>query len=180
VFAAVSCLGGYLKGARGLAPGSSDSTTETTKNLLVGELATGTKFTFKTVFTSLTSLRTLPYALGAVAASLMVFHDVVLTAVLANKTSLTAMKLMKRSASAGVSSLFFGVLVTLADAAKRDRLSGTTFVYLNAGAAFASLVVGTATYATGALGSKGASTLALAAAVGLRGAKNAFDNMPRE
>lgn len=90
------------------------------------------------------------------------------------------MKLMKRSASAGVSSLFFGVLVTLADAAKRDRLSGTTFVYLNAGAAFASLVVGTATYATGALGSKGASTLALAAAVGLRGAKNAFDNMPRE
>ena len=121
-FAAVACIGGYFKGARGLAPGSSDLTSESTMNLVTGELMTGTKFTFKAMFSSVKSLSTLPYAMGAMASSLMILHDVVLTFALANKGKLTALKLTKRAASAGVSSLFFGVLITLADATKRGRL----------------------------------------------------------
>jgi len=178
-YAAVVCFGGYFKGARGLAPGSSDLTTESTKNLVTGELITGTKFTINTVASSFKSLATLPYALGAVASSLMILHDAVITVALANRASLTALKLMKRSASAGVSSLFFGVLVTLADATKRGRLNGKTFVYLNAGTAFASLVVGGATALGGSLGGRGASTLLLAVSVGLSSAKNAYIHWPK-
>ncbi|GMI11892.1 hypothetical protein TrRE_jg11962 [Triparma retinervis] len=152
-------------------------------NLVTGELMTGTKFTFKAMFSSVKSLSTLPYAMGAMASSLMILHDVVLTFALANKGKLTALKLTKRAASAGVSSLFFGVLITLADATKRGRLSGKTFVYLNAATAFASTVVAAVTVmgkgSLAALGGRSATTLLLAASVALVSARNSQKHWPK-
>ncbi|GMH96247.1 hypothetical protein TrVE_jg6461 [Triparma verrucosa] len=180
VYAVFVCLNGWLKGARGLNPEASTSTPALSA-LATSELLTGFKNTLSTLATASKSLASLPYTLGAAGAFLMLLHDVVLMGVLANKAALPAAKVVSRCASAATSSIFLGILVTLADACNRKRNNGTTFIYLNGATSLsAASVVLASLLNSGSLNGRVKATAALALSVCAVAFNNCRKNLPKE
>ncbi|GMI10566.1 hypothetical protein TrLO_g11182 [Triparma laevis f. longispina] len=180
VYSVFVCLTGWLKGARGLNPEASASA-PTIASLAASELFTGFKNTLSTLSTASKSLSSLPYTLGAAGAFLMFLHDVILMGVQANKAALPAAKVVTRCASAAISSIFFGTLVTLADACNRKRNNGTTFVYLNGAASLSAMSVLLASLLNSAsLNGRVKATAALAFSVCAVAFNNCRKNLPEE
>ena len=173
IYGAFICAAGWLKGARGLNAPASSAGAEA-RGMALGELRSGAGQTFSILSSALKRPQALPYFCASLASGLMALHDAFLLLYLGNYGLLTGAKLTKRLYSLANSLLLAGASVTLSDAALRDRMSGTTFVYLNAASSLVGAAVGlAAVVGKGAVGGRGAVQAGLGAVVAAVAANNA-------
>ncbi len=165
------CINGWFKGALGLGSTEPRSTDKQFLSIAGEELKTGTANTLSIMKSSVSNL----YGVGAMAAALMIFHDVIVTVVA--KNSVTS---MKRFSSAAIATLIFSTLVTLADAEERGRLKGKTFVYLNAAVSCVGATLSFATLSTGKLAPRSLSTLLISGLVSFKAFTKARTFWPKQ